>query len=160
MCGIIGYIGSKHAREIIINGLKRLEYRGYDSAGMALVNGEAKIFKCAGRVKDLEDLVNKSSFDGTTGMGHTRWATHGEPNELNAHPQVSYKGNFIVVHNGIIENYARIKKHLESRGVKFTSQTDTEVLANLIEHMYPKVISLLNRQLHWPLTGLKGPTDW
>jgi glutamine---fructose-6-phosphate transaminase (isomerizing) len=136
MCGIIGYIGSKPAREIIINGLKRLEYRGYDSAGMALVNGEVKIFKCAGRVKDLEELVNKSSFDGTTGMGHTRWATHGEPNELNAHPQVSYKGNFIVVHNGIIENYARIKKHLESRGVKFTSQTDTEVLANLIEHMY------------------------
>ena len=136
MCGIIGYIGSKDAREIIINGLKRLEYRGYDSAGMALVNGETKIFKCAGRVKDLEDLVNKSNFNGTTGMGHTRWATHGEPNELNAHPQVSYKGNFIVVHNGIIENYATLKKHLESRGVKFSSQTDTEVLANLIEHLY------------------------
>jgi glutamine---fructose-6-phosphate transaminase (isomerizing) len=136
MCGIIGYIGSKEAREIIITGLKRLEYRGYDSAGIALVNGETKIFKCAGRVKDLEDLVRKSNFNGTTGMGHTRWATHGEPNELNAHPQVSYKGNFIVVHNGIIENYARLKKHLESRGVKFTSQTDTEVLANLIEHMY------------------------
>jgi glucosamine--fructose-6-phosphate aminotransferase (isomerizing) len=136
MCGIIGYIGSKDAREIIINGLKRLEYRGYDSAGMALINGETKIFKCAGRVKDLEDLVNKSNFNGTTGMGHTRWATHGEPNELNAHPQVSYKGNFIVVHNGIIENYATLKKHLESRGVKFSSQTDTEVLANLIEHLY------------------------
>ena len=136
MCGIIGYIGSKQAREIIINGLKRLEYRGYDSAGMALVNGETKIFKCAGRVKDLEDLVNKSSFNGTMGMGHTRWATHGEPNELNAHPQVSYKGNFVVVHNGIIENYATLKKHLESRGVKFSSQTDTEVLANLIEHLY------------------------
>ena len=84
MCGIVGYIGTKHAREIIISGLKRLEYRGYDSAGMALVNGETKIFKCAGRVKDLEDMVNKTSFDGTTGMGHTRWATHGEPNELNA----------------------------------------------------------------------------
>jgi glucosamine--fructose-6-phosphate aminotransferase (isomerizing) len=136
MCGIIGYIGSRHAREIIINGLKRLEYRGYDSAGIALVNGETKIFKCAGRVKDLEDLINHSSFDATIGMGHTRWATHGEPNELNAHPQASYKGNFIVVHNGIIENYARLKKHLESRGVKFSSQTDTEVLANLIEHMY------------------------
>ncbi len=136
MCGIVGYIGTKHAREIIISGLKRLEYRGYDSAGMALVNGETKIFKCAGRVKDLEEMVNKTSFDGTTGMGHTRWATHGEPNELNAHPQVSYKGNFIVVHNGIIENYGRLKKHLESRGVKFSSQTDTEVLANLIEHMY------------------------
>jgi glutamine---fructose-6-phosphate transaminase (isomerizing) len=136
MCGIIGYIGNKNAREIIINGLKRLEYRGYDSAGMALVNGETKIFKCAGRVKDLEDMVYQTSFNGTTGMGHTRWATHGEPNELNAHPQASYLGNFIVVHNGIIENYGRLKKHLESRGVKFSSQTDTEVLANLIEHMY------------------------
>jgi glucosamine--fructose-6-phosphate aminotransferase (isomerizing) len=136
MCGIIGYIGSQAAREIIINGLKRLEYRGYDSAGMALVNGETKIFKCAGRVGDLETLVNLTNFNGTTGMGHTRWATHGEPNELNAHPQVSCKGNFIVVHNGIIENYATLKKHLESRGVKFSSQTDTEVLANLMEHMY------------------------
>jgi glucosamine--fructose-6-phosphate aminotransferase (isomerizing) len=136
MCGIIGYIGSRNAREIIINGLKRLEYRGYDSAGLALVNGETKIFKCAGRVKDLEDLVNHSSSDATIGMGHTRWATHGEPNELNAHPQVSYKGNFVVVHNGIIENYSTLKKHLESRGVKFSSQTDTEVLANLIEHLY------------------------
>jgi glutamine---fructose-6-phosphate transaminase (isomerizing) len=136
MCGIIGYIGSKPAREIIINGLKRLEYRGYDSAGIAIVNGETKIFKCAGRVKDLEEMVIKSDFNGTIGMGHTRWATHGEPNELNAHPQASYKGNFVVVHNGIIENYARIKKHLETRGVVFTSQTDTEVLANLIEHLY------------------------
>lgn len=136
MCGIIGYIGSKPAREIILNGLKRLEYRGYDSAGMALVNGDTKIFKCKGRVKDLEEMVNKSNFDGTIGIGHTRWATHGEPNELNAHPQVSYKGNFIVVHNGIIENYARLKKHLEGRGIIFTSQTDTEVLANLIEHLY------------------------
>jgi len=136
MCGIVGYIGTKPAREIIINGLKRLEYRGYDSAGLALVNGETKIFKCAGRVKDLEEMVNKSSFNGSTGMGHTRWATHGEPNELNAHPQVSFKGNFIVVHNGIIENYSRLKTHLESRGVKFSSQTDTEVLANLIEHLY------------------------
>jgi glucosamine--fructose-6-phosphate aminotransferase (isomerizing) len=136
MCGIIGYIGSRPAREIIINGLKRLEYRGYDSAGMALVNGETRIFKCAGRVKDLEEMVKKSSFDGTTGMGHTRWATHGEPNELNAHPQASQHGNFIVVHNGIIENYSTLKKHLESRNVKFSSQTDTEVLANLMEHMY------------------------
>jgi glucosamine--fructose-6-phosphate aminotransferase (isomerizing) len=136
MCGIIGYIGSKPAREIVINGLKRLEYRGYDSAGLALINGETKIFKCKGRVKDLEALVNKSNFDGTIGMGHTRWATHGEPNELNAHPQVSSKGHFIVVHNGIIENYAVLKKHLQGRGINFSSQTDTEVLANLIEHVY------------------------
>ena len=136
MCGIIGYIGSKPAREIIITGLKRLEYRGYDSAGLALVNGDTKIFKCKGKVSDLEEMVNKSSFDGTVGMGHTRWATHGEPNELNAHPQISFKGNFIVVHNGIIENYAMLKKHLQGRGIQFTSQTDTEVLANLIEHLF------------------------
>jgi glutamine---fructose-6-phosphate transaminase (isomerizing) len=136
MCGIIGYIGSKPAREIIINGLKRLEYRGYDSAGLALVNGETKIFKCKGKVSDLEEMVNRSNFDGTIGVGHTRWATHGEPNELNAHPQVSCKGNFVVVHNGIIENYSTLKKHLSGRGITFTSQTDTEVLANLIEHLY------------------------
>jgi glucosamine--fructose-6-phosphate aminotransferase (isomerizing) len=137
MCGIIGYIGSKPARDIVINGLKRLEYRGYDSAGIAISDGEkTEIFKCAGRVHDLEEMVLSKDFNGTIAMGHTRWATHGEPNEINAHPQVSYRGHFIVVHNGIIENYARIKHHLESRDVKFTSQTDTEVLANLIEHLY------------------------
>ena len=136
MCGIVGYIGSKPARDIILNGLKRLEYRGYDSAGMAIVNGETRIFKCKGRVADLEQMVQPSDFNGTIGMGHTRWATHGEPNELNAHPQVSFKGNFIVVHNGIIENYAFLKKHLQGRGIVFSSQTDTEVLANLMEHLY------------------------
>ena len=136
MCGIIGYIGTKQAKEIVLNGLKRLEYRGYDSAGLAIFNGEPRVFKCKGRVKDLEDLVNDSAIEGTIGIGHTRWATHGEPNELNAHPQISCNGNFIVVHNGIIENYARLKKHLESRGMVFTSQTDTEVIANLMEYLY------------------------
>ncbi|MDZ7633674.1 MAG: glutamine--fructose-6-phosphate transaminase (isomerizing) [Bacteroidales bacterium] len=137
MCGIVGYIGSRPARDIVINGLKRLEYRGYDSAGIAISNGErTEIFKCAGRVRDLEEMVAGKDFDGSIAIGHTRWATHGEPNEINAHPQVSARGHFIVVHNGIIENYSRIKKHLESRDVKFTSQTDTEVLANLIEHLY------------------------
>ena len=136
MCGIIGYIGNKPARELIINGLKRLEYRGYDSAGLALAGEITRVFKCAGRVRDLEEIVKNSGFDSTIGMGHTRWATHGEPNELNAHPQVSFKGNFIVVHNGIIENYLQLRKHLESRGIVFNSQTDTEVLANLMEHMY------------------------
>jgi glutamine---fructose-6-phosphate transaminase (isomerizing) len=136
MCGIVGYIGDKPAREIIINGLKRLEYRGYDSAGLAIINGEPQIFKCKGRVNDLEAMVTAGAAEGTIGIGHTRWATHGEPNETNAHPQSSAKGNFIVVHNGIIENYNRIKRHLESRGIKFSSQTDTEVLANLIEHLY------------------------
>ena len=136
MCGIVGYIGSKPARNIILNGLKRLEYRGYDSAGMAIVNGETRIFRCKGRVSDLEEMVKDTDFNGTIGMGHTRWATHGEPNELNAHPQVSFRGNFVVVHNGIIENYALLKKHLQGRGIVFSSQTDTEVLANLIEHLY------------------------
>ncbi|MDF1559990.1 MAG: glutamine--fructose-6-phosphate transaminase (isomerizing) [Bacteroidales bacterium] len=137
MCGIVGYIGSRPARDIVINGLKRLEYRGYDSAGIAISDGErTEIFKCAGRVRDLEEMVVGKDFDGSVAMGHTRWATHGEPNEINAHPQVSYRGHFIVVHNGIIENYSRIKRHLESRDVRFTSQTDTEVLANLMEHLY------------------------
>ncbi len=137
MCGIVGYIGSRPARDIVINGLKRLEYRGYDSAGIAISDGQrTEIFKCAGRVRDLEEMVAGKDFNGTMAMGHTRWATHGEPNEINAHPQVSFRGHFIVVHNGIIENYARIKRHLESRDVKFTSQTDTEVLANLMEHLY------------------------
>jgi glutamine---fructose-6-phosphate transaminase (isomerizing) len=137
MCGIVGYIGSRPARDIVINGLKRLEYRGYDSAGIAISNGQrTEIFKCAGRVRDLEEMVAGKDFNGSMAMGHTRWATHGEPNEINAHPQVSCRGHFIVVHNGIIENYARIKRHLESRDVRFTSQTDTEVLANLMEHLY------------------------
>ena len=136
MCGIIGYIGYKPAKDIVINGLKRLEYRGYDSAGLALLNGEPQIFKCKGRVKDLEEMVADVSPESTIGIGHTRWATHGEPNELNAHPQVSCNGNFIVVHNGIIENYAHLKKHLQSKGLVFTSQTDTEVIANLMEYLY------------------------
>jgi glucosamine--fructose-6-phosphate aminotransferase (isomerizing) len=136
MCGIVGYIGFRSAREVIISGLKRLEYRGYDSAGLAIMNGEPTIFKCKGRVRDLEEMVSNSGIEGRIGIGHTRWATHGEPNELNAHPQVSYKGNFIVVHNGIIENYSRLKKHLENRGIIFNSQTDTEVIANLMEHLY------------------------
>lgn len=137
MCGIVGYIGSRPARDIVLNGLKRLEYRGYDSAGIAINDGkETTVFKCAGRVRDLEEMVRGTDTNGTIAMGHTRWATHGEPNEINAHPQVSFRGNFVVVHNGIIENYARIKRHLESRNVKFSSQTDTEVLANLMEHLY------------------------
>ncbi|HRR92742.1 MAG TPA: glutamine--fructose-6-phosphate transaminase (isomerizing) [Bacteroidales bacterium] len=136
MCGIVGYIGSRSAKEIVLNGLKRLEYRGYDSAGIAISNGKTEVFKCKGRVKDLEELVIRSGVDGTTGIGHTRWATHGEPSETNAHPQVSYKGNFVVVHNGIIENYSQIKRHLETRGIHFNSQTDTEVVAHLIEHLY------------------------
>lgn len=156
MCGIIGYIGTRPARDIVINGLKRLEYRGYDSAGLALLNGETRIYKCKGRVKELEELLNGSDFESTIGIGHTRWATHGEPNEINAHPQVSYKGNFIVVHNGIIENYARLKKHLECRGVVFTSQTDTEVIANLMEHLYLEGSLSAEQAITTALNGLEG----
>jgi glutamine---fructose-6-phosphate transaminase (isomerizing) len=156
MCGIVGYIGYKPAREIVLNGLKRLEYRGYDSAGIAIFNGEPKIYKCKGRVKDLEDMVSASDFNGTIAIGHTRWATHGEPNELNAHPQESYKGNFILVHNGIIENYAQLKKHLECRGVVFASQTDTEVIVNLIEHLYLEGSLSAEQAITTALNSLEG----
>jgi len=136
MCGIIGYIGSREAQSIILNGLKRLEYRGYDSAGIMLMKNKPVVYKCTGKVKDLEKVLSGLSLFGTLGMGHTRWATHGEPSEANAHPHISSKGIFTIIHNGIIENYARIKSHLLSRGVSFSSETDTEVLVNLIEHLY------------------------
>ena len=138
MCGIVGYIGEKDAYPILINGLKRLEYRGYDSAGIALINGEARTYKTKGKVSDLENFIGDSDVSGTIGIGHTRWATHGEPNDTNAHPHVSENGHFIIIHNGIIENYARLKSRLENRGYKFKSDTDTEVLANLIEYIYIK----------------------
>ncbi len=136
MCGIVGYIGNRDAYPILINGLKRLEYRGYDSAGIAMVNNDAVVYKCKGRVKDLEEYVTGSDIAGNVGIGHTRWATHGEPNNTNAHPHESMGGKFIIIHNGIIENYAPIKEQLITKGYKFDSETDTEVLVNLIEYMY------------------------
>ena len=138
MCGIVGYIGEKDAYPILINGLKRLEYRGYDSAGVALLNGDTRTYKTQGKVSDLEAYVEGKDISGTIGMGHTRWATHGEPNNENAHPHVSMNGHFVVIHNGIIENYSRLKDRLINRGYDFKSQTDTEVLANLIEYIYIK----------------------
>ncbi|MBT4400692.1 MAG: glutamine--fructose-6-phosphate transaminase (isomerizing) [Bacteroidetes bacterium] len=136
MCGIVGYIGSKDAYPILINGLKRLEYRGYDSAGVALISEGFNVQKVKGKVVDLEVLGVSQSKAGTIGMGHTRWATHGEPNEINAHPHISFRGHFTLVHNGIIENYSSIRKHLLTRGIEFLGETDTEVLVNLIEHLY------------------------
>ncbi len=138
MCGIVGYIGGRSAWPIIIKGLQRLEYRGYDSAGVAVVDeGNAlRVNKCKGKVADLLNLVRSQPIGGTVGVGHTRWATHGEPNDVNAHPHVSMNGRFVVVHNGIIENYREIKARLADKGYKFKSQTDTEVLANLIESIY------------------------
>ncbi len=139
MCGIVGYIGGKQAYPIIINGLKRLEYRGYDSAGVAIFNGtNVNTYKCKGKVSDLENHIHKKNTDGNIGIGHTRWATHGEPNDINAHPHTSQNGHFTLIHNGIIENYARLKKKLKDRGYSFKSETDTEVLVNLIEYIYLK----------------------
>ncbi|MBE9517165.1 MAG: glutamine--fructose-6-phosphate transaminase (isomerizing), partial [Bacteroidetes bacterium] len=136
MCGIVGYIGSKDAYPILIKGLKRLEYRGYDSAGVALLNGDVSIYKKKGKVQELEDFVRGKETLSTIGIGHTRWATHGEPSDLNAHPHCSEKGLFTIIHNGIIENYAVLKQGLIDQGMTFYSETDTEVLANLIEYIY------------------------
>ena len=135
MCGIVGYIGHREAYPIIINGLKRLEYRGYDSAGIALYDGQnIKISKTKGKVIDLEiRLRDEISTSGTLGIGHTRWATHGVPNDVNSHPHSSNSGNLVIIHNGIIENYEPLKKELQKRGYFFHSDTDTEVLVNLIE---------------------------
>ena len=137
MCGIVGYIGHREAYPIILNGLKRLEYRGYDSAGIALYDGEnIKLCKTKGKVADLELKVSKEMATiGNLGIGHTRWATHGEPNDVNSHPHYSNSGDLILIHNGIIENYAVLKKELINRGYTFYSDTDTEVLVNLIEEI-------------------------
>lgn len=136
MCGIVGYIGEKQAYPIILNGLKRLEYRGYDSAGVALLSGDIRIYKKKGKVSVLEEYAADKDLKSTMGMGHTRWATHGAPSDENSHPHLSMSGTFAVIHNGIIENYATIKKELTSRNYTFASATDTEVLANLIEDFY------------------------
>ncbi|MEY4291669.1 MAG: hypothetical protein RIQ61_46 [Bacteroidota bacterium] len=135
MCGIVAYIGQQDAYPILIKGLKRLEYRGYDSAGVAVIKEELKVFKKAGKVSDLENFVGNSDTTGSIGIGHTRWATHGEPNDRNAHPHLSNSGNLAIIHNGIIENYDALKKELIARGYNFKSDTDTEVLVNFIEEI-------------------------
>ncbi|MBQ3617680.1 MAG: glutamine--fructose-6-phosphate transaminase (isomerizing) [Bacteroidales bacterium] len=137
MCGIVGYIGDQPAYPIIINGLKKLEYRGYDSAGVAINNGKKiNVYKKKGKVSDLEAFTKGKDISGTIGMGHTRWATHGVPNDVNAHPHTSMNGKFVIIHNGIIENFAVLKKKLVARNYTFKSETDTEVLADLIEYIY------------------------
>src|SRR5688572_9545385 len=133
MCGIVAYIGNKEAYPILIKGLHRLEYRGYDSAGVAMLNAKLNVYKCKGKVADLEHFIAKKDTHGTIGIGHTRWATHGAPNDENAHPHYSQTKNLVIIHNGIIENYATLKKELKKRGHKFLSDTDTEVLVHLIE---------------------------
>lgn len=133
MCGIVAYIGDKQAYDIVVKGLKRLEYRGYDSAGVALLNGDMRIYKKQGKVANLEEEALGKDVSGGMGMGHTRWATHGEPNDRNSHPHLSESGDLAIIHNGIIENYATLKTGMEKKGHTFHSDTDTEVLAHLIE---------------------------
>jgi len=133
MCGIVAYLGPREAFPILIKGLHRLEYRGYDSAGIALINGGLRLFKTKGKVSELENMLNGSDVSGTCGIAHTRWATHGEPNSINAHPHFSPSKKLAIIHNGIIENYSTLKKELISRGYIFESETDTEVLIHLIE---------------------------
>ncbi len=139
MCGIVGYIGSQESASVILNGLKRLEYRGYDSAGIAIVNGGLHVTKKAGKVTELDRMLTEHPLFGTVGIGHTRWATHGEPNDVNAHPHTDQHGEIALIHNGIIENYASIKKTLEADGYTFHTQTDTEVLVQLIRAYYDKI---------------------
>ena len=152
MCGIVGYIGREEAAPILLDGLSRLEYRGYDSAGIAVWSeGEGlKVAKAKGRLQVLSDMVDGgAAIHGTVGLGHTRWATHGAPSDVNSHPQVSKSGHIAVVHNGIIENYVEIKEFLQSKGVEFVSQTDTEVVAQLLEYYYRgDILEALTKVLH------------
>jgi glucosamine--fructose-6-phosphate aminotransferase (isomerizing) len=134
MCGIVGYIGHRQAYPVVLKGLKRLEYRGYDSAGVALINkGSLNVYKKKGKVASLEEFTIGANLEGTIGIGHTRWATHGEPSDRNAHPHQSSSSELAIIHNGIIENYSSIKEELKTKGYSFNSDTDTEVLLNFIE---------------------------
>ena len=156
MCGIVAYVGPKKAFPILIKGLKRLEYRGYDSAGVALLNGELNMHKTQGKVSKLEEYVKDKNLDGTIGIAHTRWATHGEPNYINAHPHYSQTKSLAIIHNGIIENYSSIKEELQNRGYKFESDTDTEVLINLIEDIRINEKVLLDEAVRIALNQVIG----
>jgi len=137
MCGIVSYLGKSDSVSILLRGLQRLEYRGYDSAGLALIDGDnLSCIKKSGKVHELNSKIEKVSIKGSCGIAHTRWATHGPPNDTNAHPHLDETGKIALVHNGIIENYSSIKMTLEGRGLKFTSDTDTEVLVQLISELY------------------------
>ncbi|MFL0269113.1 glutamine--fructose-6-phosphate transaminase (isomerizing) [Candidatus Clostridium radicumherbarum] len=137
MCGIVGYVGKREAASVLINGLSKLEYRGYDSAGVAIIENEIlKVTKCKGRLANLEEKLKNEPIHGTVGIGHTRWATHGEPSDLNSHPHSNTNGTISVVHNGIIENYIRLREWLSAKGYKFMSETDTEVIPHLVDYFY------------------------
>lgn len=156
MCGIVAYVGKRQAHEIVIKGLKRLEYRGYDSAGIALLNGGLNVYKKKGKVSELEQYLKGKNLDSHIGIGHTRWATHGEPNDVNAHPHYSSTGKLAIIHNGIIENYSALKQELINKGHKFLSETDTEVFIHFIEDIKEHEKCSLDEAVRLALTRVIG----
>ena len=156
MCGIVGYLGKRDAFPVLINGLKRLEYRGYDSSGIALYNGDLEIYKCKGKVQDLEKLIGEKTKSAKLGIGHTRWATHGEPNDVNAHPHISNNGDLVLVHNGIIENCDSLKQFLLDKNYTFKSDTDTEILINFIEYVQKEEKVSLDQAVRLALREVVG----
>ncbi len=156
MCGIVGYIGPRQAVPIIIDGLKRLEYRGYDSAGLAVLetNNGLTVRRASGKLRNLEDVLRLNPVDGAYGIGHTRWATHGRPTEENAHPHKDCHGDIVVVHNGIVENYLQLKQELTAEGHKFVTETDTEVIAHLVEKYFEGNLESAVREAIRHLTGV------
>jgi len=154
MCGIVGYIGTRQATEICVAGLKRLEYRGYDSAGIAVVvDGELEVVKVVGKLAALADELEETPLDGTLGIGHTRWATHGKPSKANSHPHVSGDGRIALVHNGIIENYAELRDQLQEEGFEFVSETDTEVIVHRVDRYYEGDLAAAFRRAVQDLEG-------
>src|SRR5205807_5848599 len=156
MCGIVGYVGARKAVPIILEGLKRLEYRGYDSAGLAVYCDDATlaIRRASGKLRNLEEAIRQNPMDGPYGIGHTRWATHGRPTEENAHPHRDCTGDIVVVHNGIIENYLTLKNQLQLEGHKFVTETDTEVIAHLVEKYYEGNLEEASRKAINELRGV------
>src|SRR6266508_3092833 len=157
MCGIVGYVGNKQVVPLIIEGLRKLEYRGYDSAGIAVVNEshDLEIRRAEGKLRNLEEVIRLSPLDGTYGIGHTRWATHGRPTEENAHPHRDCSGRIVVVHNGIIENYLQLKEQLRKTDHQFVTETDTEIIAHLIEE-YLKAERNFEKAVRRAMQDLKG----
>src|SRR5918992_1832717 len=157
MCGIVGYVGNKQVVPLIIDGLRKLEYRGYDSAGIAVVDEDhdLEIRRAEGKLRNLEEVIRLSPLDGTYGIGHTRWATHGRPTEENAHPHRDCTGRVVVVHNGIIENYLQLKDRLRARDHRFVTETDTEVVAHLVEE-YLKEEGTFERAVRRATRDLRG----
>ena len=156
MCGIVAYVGHREAHDVILKGLKRLEYRGYDSAGIALLNGTLNVYKKKGKVSELEEYIKNQELSSTIGIGHTRWATHGEPNDINAHPHYSRSKNLAIIHNGIIENYSSLKQELINKGHQFESDTDSEVFIHFIEDIQENNNCTLDEAVRLALTKVVG----